>query len=332
MKKSFVFLLSAAMLLTACSQASESSVSSELTSTAAIETSSVQTIETTESSETSETTTLSTVVNTHGEELGSAAELSGRIVVVSIFASDYEGDWYTFERDWDHYRQEVAIEKLTTAVEWIEDQAASYGRYVEFIYDYEEDEDLVYYMDFDMDIFEGKYTYPYHIPLYEAIHDEIPTEDLLNWYEADEIIYMFYLNAEPMVDTEGETNDKTRSCARTYYDGAPYYYEFCLINMNAHPSCFCSPGDFAHEILHLFGAPDLYMEDNGAHPEIGISQDYVDYLGTIDCKDVMYHLWWYDDLYEIQYTIDDLTAYYLGLTDYSETVEEWGFGPSEHLT
>ena len=47
---------------------------------------------------------------------------------------------------------------------------------------------------------------------------------------------------------------------------------------------------------------------------------------------IIFDLWWYDDLYEIQYTIDDLTAYYLGLTDYSETVEEWGFGPSEHLT
>lgn len=332
MKKSVVLVLATVMLLASCSPASEPSVASEPTSTAAVETSSVQTTETTESSETSETTTLSTVINSHGEELGSAAELSGKIVVVSIFASDYEGDWYTFERDWDHYRQEVVIEKLTTAVEWIEDQVASYGRYVEFIYDYEEDEDLVYYMDFDMDIFEGKTTYPYHIPLYEAIHDEIPTEDLLNWYDADEILYMFYLNAEPEVDLEGEVNDKTRSCARTYYDWAPYYYEFCLINLNATESCFETPGTFAHEILHLFGAPDLYMADEGAHPEIGISEEYVNFLGSFDCYDIMYESPWHNDLYDIQYTIDDLTAYYLGLTDYSETAEEWGFGPSQHLT
>lgn len=332
MKKSVILALATTILLVACSSVNEPSVTTERSSTAAVEFSSVQTATTTESSETSETTTLSTVVNSHGEKLGSAAELSGKIVVVSIFASDYEGDWYTFECDWDHYRQEVVIEKLATAVEWIEDQAAGYGRYVEFIYDYEEYDNLVYYMDFDMDIFEGKTTYPYHIPLYEAIHDKIPTEDLLNCYDADEILYLFYLNAEPAMDSESGVNDKTRSCARAYYDEAPYYYEFCLINMNAYSSSFSSPKTFAHEILHLFGAPDLYQADDGAHPEIGISEEYVNYLSSIDCSDIMYGNQRYGDLYEVRYTIDDLTAYYVGLTDYSKTVEEWGFGPSEHET
>ena len=28
--------------------------------------------------------------------------------------------------------------------------------------------------------------------------------------------------------------------------------------------------------------------------------------------------------------VTDITAYYAGLTDYSETVNEWGFAPSQH--
>ena len=30
--------------------------------------------------------------------------------------------------------------------------------------------------------------------------------------------------------------------------------------------------------------------------------------------------------------ITDITAYYVGLTDYSETVQEWGFEPSQHVS
>ena len=41
------------------------------------------------------------------------------------------------------------------------------------------------------------------------------------------------------------------------------------------------------------------------------------------------------DTYQYSYDsitneITDITAYYIGLTDYSETVNEWGFEKSQH--
>lgn len=280
---------------------------------------------TAESETTAETLPLTTVEQ--GSGLGTASELSGKIIIVSMFASDTVGDWEPRE-NWDVIRRDSVIEdRLPTAVKWIEEQAASYGRYVEFIYDYNEHEDLVYDVDLSFDALETAYE-PYYAPFYETIDENIPTDELLEKYDADGIIYMFYLNSEPSVDLDGNSIDVRRSCARPYYGVSDY--EFCLINMNDNASSLTEPSAFAHEILHLFGAPDLYYGDYGVYPEIGITQDYADYLGTVMSTDIMYCSWMYKDYYEINYTIDDLTAYYLGLTDYSETVEEWGFGSSEH--
>ena len=83
-------------------------------------------------------------------------------------------------------------------------------------------------------------------------------------------------------------------------------------------------------MLHTFGAPDLYKADTTS----GITQEYVDYAANIGLNDIMrttydastgdYH---YDSIVN---DITDITAYYVGLTSQSDTVDEWGFGPSEH--
>ena len=89
------------------------------------------------------------------------------------------------------------------------------------------------------------------------------------------------------------------------------------------------PACFAHEILHTFGAPDLYYAGMS-----NITQEYIDQIKDSGLNDIMRitsdpntYQYVYDD---ITNEITDITAYYVGLTDHSDTVTEWGFAPSEH--
>ena len=80
-------------------------------------------------------------------------------------------------------------------------------------------------------------------------------------------------------------------CACVYDESMPYPYEMCCMFMNC-GGYLEAPSGFAHEMLHTFGAVDLYTAS-----EYGVTQDYVDYVG---------------------------------LTDSCEAVTEWGIHPREH--
>ena len=89
------------------------------------------------------------------------------------------------------------------------------------------------------------------------------------------------------------------------------------------------PSCIIHEMLHTFGASDLYSE--GMY---GITQKYVDYAEAARLNDIMRMnvdprsgAYVYDRMHN---PITDITAYYIGLTDYSETVSEWGFEASDY--
>ena len=64
---------------------------------------------------------------------------------------------------------------------------------------------------------------------------------------------MLYLNSP------GD-NDQP-SCTRDFYAGMPYPYEICYIQMRNRRDVSV-PAIFAHEMLHTFGAPDLYWTDS----------------------------------------------------------------------
>ena len=82
-----------------------------------------------------------------------------------------------------------------------------------------------------------------------------------------------------------------------------------------------SAATFAHEILHCFGAYDLYYASKT------IPQAYVDYCKQSNSKDIMYTI---NLGKEIRMTFTELCAYYVGLIDTCETVEIWGLGKSTH--
>ncbi len=296
-----------------------SATSTETTETSATSSTSAITLETTTA--TSAAPTLTTVVDSNRDELGSAAELSGKIIIVSIFTSDLKGSW-DFSDSHDKDLRKTARKDLDIATEWIEDSAADYGRYVEFIWDFNTYKDLEYETELSIDAFETLYT-PSYTPFYEAVYELVPTDALMKKYNADGIIYMMFF--------DDEYRDDKRSCSRPYYGHPDYDYEMSFINMNR-GSWTTRPSSIAHEILHLFGAPDLYFPNSH---DTGITQEYVDYIADTNLNDIMRIVT--DPVTRVEYPdkivneITDITAYYVGLTDYSWTVAQWGFNPSEHV-
>lgn len=290
----------------------------ETTETSATTSTSAITLETTTA--TSAAPTLTTVVDSNRNELGSAAELSGKIIIVSIFTSDLKGSW-DYSDSHDKELRKTARKDLDIATEWIEDSAADYGRYVEFIWDFNTYKDLEYETELSIDAFETLYS-PSYQPFYEAVDELVPTDALMKKYGADGIIYMMFF--------DDEYRDDKRSCSRPYYGHPDYDYEMCFINMNR-GSWTTRPSSIAHELLHLFGAPDLYFPNSH---NTGITQEYVDYIADTNLNDIMRIVT--DPYTRVEYSdkivneITDITAYYVGLTDYSETVAQWGFNPSEH--
>ena len=89
-------------------------------------------------------------------------------------------------------------------------------------------------------------------------------------------------------------------------------------------------------MLHTFGAPDIYWTDiyTNYRLEYGITKDYVKQINKNGLNDIMRITW--DPktgkylYHSIAQEITDITAYYVGLTDESETVKKWGFEPSQH--
>ena len=79
---------------------------------------------------------------------------------------------------------------------------------------------------------------------------------------------------------------------------------------------------FAHEILHAFGAPDLYLKNSR------IPQEYVDYCNETKSNDIMFTI---NLGSSISVFFSDLCAYYVGLKDTCSEVDTWGLGKSERL-
>lgn len=251
-------------------------------------------------------------------KIGSAQELEGDILVVTIFADDYYTEWDFNDRtDIDTYRSiydytRIATDKIT---EWGKD----YGKNVHFIWDWDQHEDLVYFAVMPTDMttaVESSLSEKYS---WDFIDRYINTDELLNKYDANGIVYNMY------IDTPQDNTAVT--CTRCWFMNMKKPYEVCYFftrdiyyNLN--------PGVVAHEMLHAFGAPDLYCTDRIT----GITQEYNKWADSVYLDDIMFQInsgdYYYD---KITNNVTDITAYYIGWTDYSKTVSDWGFNESEHI-
>lgn len=249
-------------------------------------------------------------------KLGSASELNGTTVVVSVFADDARTSWSSSDSETIYN----SLSYLGLACDWITKNAASYGCNAKFIYDWQQNEDLYYEAKINTNLAGDAMDQP----TWEYIDSNIDSASLLSKYSADNIIYLILVNTP--------TSNTNTSCTRSYYEGIEYPYEVCYMYM------FCdgeeeAPAAFAHEMLHTFGAPDLYMADE-YNDNYGTTQEMVSYYEQTQSNDIMFTTYdavtsrpYYD---HISNDFTELDAYYVGLTDYSAEANEWNLEPSQH--
>lgn len=256
----------------------------------------------------------------YDNHLGTAKELEGKIAVVSIFVNDATTGW-NFESEADQQLDALIYKDLEIATDYLENVSKSYGKDVEFIYDWKQYPELA--MDLEIKELDYRYCmdnyYDFDYNVFLAIDQNVQTAKILNDFGAEQVIYMMYFNTP-------ESNTTTSNTV--FCHDSEITYEVCYMFMNCEGYLEC-PSHFAHEMLHTFGVPDLYTA-----VDYGITQEYVDYAANSGLNDIMRinedpqtGEYLYDSIVN---EVTDITAYYAGLTDYSETVNEWGFAPSQH--
>lgn len=255
-------------------------------------------------------------------KLGSSGKLEGNIAVVTMFIDDARTSW-NFDKKKDLEIYDYAYYDLEIACDWITKVCKDYGRKVNFIWDWDKNPELCYsgakiYIDAtneDEDIYSE---------IQYIIRNYIDSDKIKKSLGANGIIYLACFN----------TSSKNRITSMTdaWERERPLNEEICYMFMQCE-KYIEGPGQFAHEMLHTFGAADLY-----APGMYGITQDFVDYMESSRNNDIM-GFWCgtdpntYSYVYDkVPNTLTDITAYYIGLTNSSKTVQKWGFKPSDYVS
>lgn len=245
---------------------------------------------------------------------GSARYLDGTSVLVTIYLDDTNSQW--LESD-----EELVANNVKVACDYIIEEGKRYGKDVKLIYDTSVDGELTYRISYK-EAFSGRTeatakgdkTDKLVYSMYDYIENKIDTEAILKKYNANSIGYMVFI--------DGEADACTAYCYNPGYK-RNFYEEFCLINLRWTGGENVNPDTYAHEILHLFGARDLYYTSE-YH---GISKNFVEHVYNEHSKDIM--LGYAADVFSYSDTIEaevsDITAYFLGWTDDISELDEFPY-------
>lgn len=252
--------------------------------------------------------------------LGTGKKLEGKILIVSVFCNDYERQWDEQNSN-DIAAMSDIRNYISVAAEYLESEAARYGKELEIVYDWEKYDDLCYIRNIPIENAYTSLSAGYEVS--HSISITIDYEALLTKYNADGIVFYSFHNTP--LEYEGS------AYAEPHKYSSDATVEIAYIGM-AHNEIVTPPLIYAHELLHLFGAYDFYRENS----EYGIPQTYVDYIAENSPDEIMFASSGYkptDRSYEtIDEKITEITAYYIGWLEHCDDVEKFGLGRSEHDT
>lgn len=191
-------------------------------------------------------------VSEEEQKFGSSKLLEGDNILISIFV-DINGN------EWTEEEKKYCKDSLEEAVTWIEKEGKAYNKQIRFLYDMDSQSDLLYSQSIDFVVDSdsedtNQYTYYLYNKLW--IQENIDKASIIEKYGTDSIGYLFFLKDEGTSYTyshylEDKNINKEEMCTIFLEDSSSYgLYE--------------NPATYAHEILHLYGALDLY---EGASPE-----------------------------------------------------------------
>lgn len=226
--------------------------------------------------------------------LGSAKYLEGRNLLYSLFVDTPQSTWSPEEKA-------ETLKNLNRAASYIEETAREYGRETELVCDWQADEALTGSASVDFEIADDQ-------DFMDRLDEEIGvwTEDIVDYdgltaeYQAEGIAMLVFVN-----------NPGTSYAI--VYDGVDNPKESVIFFAEEPPAVY------AHEILHLFGAHDLYQ---GAE----YSREITDYIEDAYPMEIMRTVTGgkgkaLEDA--IVNTVSPLTAYHLGWIEQVEETESF---------
>lgn len=240
---------------------------------------------------------------------GSAKYLDGDSLLVTIYLEDSSSSWTS--DDINRVEENTAI-----ACKYLVEQGRKYGKEVNLIYDVDYYHDLEYHMTYDSINYSNMSEDDRRSKLVNAIYDyirnDIDTKSLMEKYHVNSIGYMVFV--------DGEAESCNAYSYYTMYKGY-YYEEFCIINLRWSSGSDVEPSTYAHELLHLFGAKDLYHTSEIT----GIYKDFVLYAEEKYGNDIMLGGFSSGRQYSrsINSDITKLTAYFLGWQSYISELETY---------
>lgn len=224
--------------------------------------------------------------------LGSACYLRGRNLLYSLYVDTTESSWSKEER-------EDVLSKLEIASAYIEDSAKQYHEKVELVCDWKENPDLTGSAKVEFPI-NDKADFVERLDQEIAlwVEKKVDYDALMEAYEAEGIALLVFVN-------------NAVSSYAIVYDGIDNPKESVVLAGEE------TPAAYAHEILHVFGAHDLYKDAE-------YTKDVTDYVKKAYPMEIMYTVTDADGEKcedQIVNEISPITAYHLGWIDYTEEID-----------
>lgn len=224
--------------------------------------------------------------------LGSAKYLEGRNLLYSLFVD-------TPQSTWNREEMEDTLQSLNRAAFYIEETAQEYGQETELVCDWQENEKLTGKATVDFEIADDKdFVDRLDQEIGVWVESIVDYEAMMEEYDAEGIALLVFVNnpgTSYAIVYDGTDNPKE---SVVFFAGEP-------------------PAVYAHEILHLFGAHDLYRDAE-------YSKEITDYLQEAYPSELMRTVTGQKgEIYEedIVNTVSPVTAYHLGwLDEIEETV------------
>ena len=265
------------------------------------------------------------------DDLGSADTPIGKTAVVTIFCDDKLTKW-DFTSDNDKKIRESDFKALKVATDWISGQAEKYGKDCDFVIPTDENSKLYYEASFTNIVCNAANPFD-KAEQWQYIDKNVDSEALKSKYDCNNIVYLLFTNGYDEA-LKNEDEIIINSYVVNVYDKPlDYPYELACLSMYEGSSGVV-PSVIAHEIIHLYGAPDLYAFDAN-NINYATTVGFVDYCRENVPQEIMLSTRDTEtgELLSDRITqeITDITAYYIGWLDTApECVDEYLLVHSQH--
>ncbi len=233
---------------------------------------------------------------------GSVKYLSGRTGIVTFFVGDDSTEWSKSDIT-------TVCNKLNIAANYLMDCGDKYNQNVQLIYNMD---DMLYYEWSEYKISDWQENN--HLKeVYNWIDKDINCEKLIKKYDLDGIAFLVVLNGSGI----------SYACPHNVEDERSGYYEVAYIYLfdREYPDRYESPASYAHELLHLFGAVDLYDYDG-----YSISTSLEEYIQKSHPNEIMYTTYHNGAISvsnDIEQEFSNITAYEVGFLSYIEELRKF---------